>query len=210
MTNDECGERNLTFVIRKFVIRHSAQGCSSIGRAPVSKTGGCEFESHHPCHSIVLRKGRGVGAIVQELFRVGLYKRNQGRVARQATFAALAIIVALGAWSLSEYLGGIVSEHPSWNASTQNFVRYIIPLLLLAAGVWASFRVVQMPTFADFLISVEGEMNKVSWPSRDELFRASVVVMVVIFFLAALLFCYDLVLTELLKSIDRLVTWIFG
>ncbi len=28
------------------------QGCSSIGRAPVSKTGGCEFDSRRPCHSI--------------------------------------------------------------------------------------------------------------------------------------------------------------
>ena len=151
-----------------------------------------------------------MGAIVQELFRVGLYKRNQGRVARQATFAALAIIVALGAWSLSEYLGGIVSEHPSWNASTHNFVRYIIPLLLLAAGVWASFRVVQMPTFADFLISVEGEMNKVSWPARSELFRASVVVILVIFFLAALLFGYDVLLAQVMKGVDALVDRMFA
>ena len=29
----------------------SPQGRSSIGRAPVSKTGGCRFESYRPCHS---------------------------------------------------------------------------------------------------------------------------------------------------------------
>jgi preprotein translocase subunit SecE len=139
-----------------------------------------------------------VGAFVQELFRVGVYKRNQGRIARQATFAALAVIVVLGAWSLSEFLQ---DKHP--------VVHYILPLLLLVAGAWASFRIVNMPNFADFLISVEGEMNKVSWPSRGELFRASIVVMVVIFFLAALLFLYDLVLTEILEFLDRLVSWVF-
>ena len=45
-----------------------------------------------------------------------------------------------------------------------------------------------MPTFADFLISVEGEMNKVSHIAGGELFRASLVVILVIFFLAG--FCY--------------------
>jgi preprotein translocase subunit SecE len=53
-------------------------------------------------------------------------------------------------------------------------------------------------------------MNKVSWPSRVELFRASMVVMVVIFFLAALLFMYDLVLTEILEFLDRMISWVFG
>jgi preprotein translocase subunit SecE len=77
----------------------------------------------------------------------------------------------------------------------------VLPLAALAAGLWASFRVVQMPSFADFLISVEGEMNKVSWPAGGELFRASVVVMFVIFFLAAILFIYDLALTELMRGI---------
>jgi preprotein translocase subunit SecE len=140
-----------------------------------------------------------VGAFVQELFRVGVYKRNQGRIARQATFAALAVIVALGAWSLSLFYQ---DKGPA--------VRYGLPLVILAAGVWASFRIVQLPSFADFLISVEGEMNKVSWPSRGELIRASVVVMVVIFFLAALLFVYDLVLTEILDFIDGVIRWLFG
>ena len=58
----------------------------------------------------------------------------------------------------------------------------------------AGFRLVNMPPFADFLISVEAEMNKVSWPTRASCFAASLVVIVVIFLLAAILFAYDLVL----------------
>ena len=140
-----------------------------------------------------------MGAVVQELFSLGLYKRNQGRIARQATFAALAIVVALGGWSLSVYL----EEY-------DNTWRYYIPMALVAIGLWASFRVVQIPAFADFLISVEGEMNKVSWPSRHELFRASIVVILVIFFLAFLLFAYDGVLALVMKGIDNLVNRFFG
>jgi preprotein translocase subunit SecE len=140
-----------------------------------------------------------VGAFFQEIFRVGLYKRTQGRIARQATAAALGIIVLLGAWSLSEYY-----------RDRGPVVHYYVPLVLLAAGLWASFRIVQMPAFADFLISVEGEMNKVSWPSRSELFRAAIVVIVVIFFLAGLLFVYDVVLEYVILLIERLVTSVFG
>jgi preprotein translocase subunit SecE len=140
-----------------------------------------------------------VGAFFEELFRVGLYKRNQGRIARQATFAALAVIFALGAWALSE-------TYQDKGAA----LHYFVPLAFLLAGLWASFRIVQMPAFADFLISVEGEMNKVSWPSRGELFRASIVVMLVIFFLAALLFVYDFLLEWLRAALERFVTWIFG
>jgi preprotein translocase subunit SecE len=144
-------------------------------------------------------RGRSVSAFFQELFRVGLYKRNQGRIARQATFAALATIFALGAWSLSEFYQ---DKGPVFH--------YAVPLVFLLAGLWASFRIVQMPSFADFLISVEGEMNKVSWPARGELFRASIVVMLVIFFLAGLLFFYDLGLEYLREALERLVTAIFG
>jgi preprotein translocase subunit SecE len=54
-----------------------------------------------------------------------------------------------------------------------------------------SYRVVNVPGCADFLIAVEAEMNKVSWPTRSELFRASMVVLIVIFSLAIVLSLYD-------------------
>jgi preprotein translocase subunit SecE len=152
--------------------------------------------------------------ILHELFRISLYKRNQGRIARRATFAALAVIVALGALQLSRLLGGYISEinpaDPDWPIWKQNLVHYGVPLVVLAAGLWTCFRLVQMPSFADFLISVEGEMNKVSWPSRSELFRASLVVILVIFFLAGILFLYDYALTWIIRAIDSLIESIFG
>jgi preprotein translocase subunit SecE len=140
-----------------------------------------------------------VEAVMRDLFSFGLYKRNQGRIARQATFAALAVLVGLGGWSLSAYS----QEYgKAW--------QYYVPMALVAIGVWASFRVVNFPAFADFLISVEGEMNKVSWPSRNELFRASIVVILVIFFLAGLLYLYDAMLSWIMMGIDGLVDSMFG
>lgn len=123
-------------------------------------------------------------SFLQEVFQAGLYKRNQGRVARQATFASCAVIVLLAAWSLSQsgYVSGLFTAS-----------QYLIPSVLIAVGIWISYRLVNFSRFADFLIAVEAEMNKVSWPSKDELIRASVVVIFVIFALAALLFAFDII-----------------
>jgi preprotein translocase subunit SecE len=134
-----------------------------------------------------------VGAFVQELFRFDLYKRSQGKIARQVTFAALAIIVGLAAWCMSDYYAG--------KLESGNIARYLVPGIVLVGGLWASFRLVQMPSFADFLISVEAEMNKVSWPSWSELVRASIVVILLIFILAAILFFYDVAWSFLLRMI---------
>ena len=128
-----------------------------------------------------------MGEFFAELFRWNLYKRSQGRVARQVTFAVIATIVALGAWRLNVWLAG------REGAADAKQIEFIVPLAVLAAGWWTAFRLMHMPKFADFLIAVESEMNKVTWPKRGELFRASIVVMVVIFFLAGLLYFYDLV-----------------
>jgi preprotein translocase subunit SecE len=130
------------------------------------------------------------------LFRFGLYKRSQGRVARQVTFAALAVIMALAAWCLNDYYAGKL-ESGIWG-------RYAAPLVVLLGGLWASFRIVQMPNFADFLISVEAEMNKVSWPTWAELFRASMVVILMIFILAGILFFYDFAWKFLLERVLKL------
>ncbi len=119
--------------------------------------------------------------LIAGMFNTSRYKRSQGRVARQVTLVAMAVMVAVGAWQLNS-MGGT------------NVQQYVTPLVVLAVGWWASFRIVNLPKFADFLISVEAEMNKVAWPGRSELWRASMVVIIVIFFLAALLYMYDIIL----------------
>jgi len=124
-----------------------------------------------------------------------LYKRNQGRVARQATFFGLAMLVALGCWSLNGQL--TFSDIPQ-------SARYGIVGGVLLAGWWLCFRAVNMPRFADFLISVEAEMSKVSWPTRSDLVKTSLVVMLTIFGLATILYMYDLIWQFVLQAIGVL------
>jgi preprotein translocase subunit SecE len=125
------------------------------------------------------------------MMRFGVYKRNQGRVTRQVTFAALAGGLAIGFWRLSQTLTaydfGLQSDY--WRGA----VHFGAPGLLLLIGWWVAYRAVNLPSFADFLIAVEAEMNKVSWPSRSELFRASLVVLITIIVLAAVLATYDMI-----------------
>jgi preprotein translocase subunit SecE len=121
-----------------------------------------------------------MGAFFHELFQAGIYKRTQGRVTRQVTFAAVAIVVAMGCYRLMETL---IDFGPA--------VSYAVPAAVLAVCVWVAYRLVNVPSFADFLIAVEAEMNKVSWPTRGELVRASIVVLVTIFVLAVVLFVFD-------------------
>jgi preprotein translocase subunit SecE len=136
--------------------------------------------------------GQGSGGFWSELFRFGLYKPNQGRIVRQLTFLTIALLGLLVAYEF--YRTGWFDN---WFAGS----RYITLVALGSIGVWFAFRVVNYSAFADFLIAVQAEMNKVSWPTRGELWRSSVVVIFVIFFLAALLFAFDAIWTVLFKAI---------
>jgi preprotein translocase subunit SecE len=119
--------------------------------------------------------------LFRELFHYGLYKRSQGRIARQTTFFALFGLGAFGAYRLMLLL----------TAQQQAWVRLGAPAVVLGIAAWVSFRLVNTPRFADFLIAVEAEMNKVSWPTRTELIRSVIVVMITLFALTAILFAYD-------------------
>ena len=135
-----------------------------------------------------MAKEQASGSMLVELFQFGLYKKNQGRYTRQATFIALALGVVLGCWQFYYALA-----MPDWFGYVQAVgVRYSIVGVMILLGLWISFRVIQLPRFADFLIAVEAEMNKVSWPSKGELIRSTIVVIFVIFALAGVLFFFDL------------------
>lgn len=129
--------------------------------------------------------------LLSELFQASVYKPTQGRLVRQFTALAIWVIVALGAWSLYSTMRSMMG--------TESLAPSIVPVVVLIAGLWIGFRLVNWPRFADFLIAVEAEMNKVTWPSKEELIRASVVVIFTIFFLAITLFLFDVVWQWLFK-----------
>ncbi len=144
--------------------------------------------------STVKTKETAGGSLLGDLLSPGLYKRSQGRIARQLTFAAIAIAVAVGCWRLEVALQTWEWVR-NWAKGMEVTVTVLAPIVALAVFaplIWICYRVVNIPRFADFLIAVEAEMNKVSWPSRTELIRASLVVLFVVFLLAAVLFSYDL------------------
>ena len=101
--------------------------------------------------------------MIEELWRFGVYKRSQGRIVRQVTFAAIALTILIGLCKMIVQLRAY-ENCPVW-------LCYGVPVALGIIGLWAGYRMVNWPVFADFLIAVEAEMNKVSWPSWNELVR---------------------------------------
>ena len=117
-----------------------------------------------------------------ELLSLNIYKRSQGRLTRQLTALGIAGIIILGAWTLSQGPLNTYSEA----------VRTGIPFLISAFAIWLAFRIINYPRFADFLISVEAEMDKVTWAGREELQRATIVVITTMIFIGMVLLIYDM------------------
>ena len=139
---------------------------------------------------------RPVGVFVRflaNLVRADLYKPIQGRYARLYTALGLGLIVAAGAYQVWQ---ASMEYSPLW--------RFGLPLLFAAALGWVVFRLVHFPPFADFLIATEAEMNKVSWTTKDDLIRATTVVLATVLFMALFLFVVDRLWTLILQWIGVL------
>jgi preprotein translocase subunit SecE len=129
-----------------------------------------------------------------ELVVATLYKRNQGKLVRQLTAGAIFLTVALGAYAASQTI--LLSQPQA--------IRFGIPAAVGALGAWVAFRLVNHPPFAEFLIAVDGEMNKVTWASRGEVYRATIVVLATMLLFGVVLYVYDLVWMQLLWAIGVL------
>ena len=70
-------------------------------------------------------------------------------------------------------------------------IQFTIPMLLLAVSLWLAWRIVNMPTFADFLIATEAELNKVSWTTQKRLVQDTIVVLVTVVLMSVFLFGMD-------------------
>ncbi|MGC4002650.1 MAG: preprotein translocase subunit SecE [Pirellulales bacterium] len=126
-----------------------------------------------------------------ELFQVDMYKRSQGRIVRQVAFFSLLLVFVLSGWRLRSFY--------DMETGTNGWTLFLV---VSAVGAWISYRIVNWPRAADFLISVEGEAAKVSWPSTTELVRSSFVVIVVMILLSLILWMFDTVWFRLFSALE--------
>ena len=103
---------------------------------------------------------------MSELFRSAIYKRSQGRIAGRLRFSywLCCLSSAAGACRFISIPGCWGGPELVFSDAASDAIRFGTAFAVLAVGLWFSFRLVNMPPFADFLIAVEAEMNKVSWP----------------------------------------------
>lgn len=151
----------------------------------------------------------------QGWFHATSYKGNQGVRVRRGTIVALLTVGVCGIYTMvsGRALGSSrfaandwVWSIPFWTGEPGELlyvplvhqVHLTIPILLGLLTLWVAWRVVNWPTFADFLIATEAEMNKVSWTTRKRLVQDTIVVLVTVFLFTTFLFVVDIIWIKIL------------
>ena len=121
-----------------------------------------------------------------------IYKPGQGKYTRLCSGITVGVIVAFGCWRLYEKLGA--TDLSLWVVS-------LVPAgVLVVLGVLV-YWLLNKASVADFLIAAEGELKKVNWSSRREVFVSTVVVIIVVVAMAVLLGTTDLVFTMVFRRL---------
>jgi preprotein translocase SecE subunit len=157
----------------------------------------------------------------QGWFSATSFKPNQGHKVRRATIAGILTIGICGIYTMVTHrsLGSGLNAANDWfwwipfmttetaGGTELHYwlpliykVHLVVPLLLSIALLWFAWRIVNWPTFADFLIATEAEINKVSWTTRKRLYTDTIVVLVTVFFLTTYLFIVDIVWIQVLSN----------
>lgn len=130
-------------------------------------------------------------------FSLALYKPSLGRWVRRITMLGIAVVGISGAVALMA--SGVVPD--TWvlampfglaSVPVLQQAESLVPALICLAAGWVAFRAVNVPSFAEFLIATEAEMNKVSWTPRKRLFQDTIVVLVTTLLMTLFLLAVDL------------------
>ena len=115
--------------------------------------------------------------------RFSIYKKGQGKYTRLCSGFGMGLIVMLGCLQLYKKL-----QATDLNMWVQTMVPAGLFVVLSALIFW----LLNKKSIADFMISAEGEVKKVSWSSRREIAVSTFIVIVVVVLMAALLGVTDL------------------
>lgn len=122
------------------------------------------------------------------------YKKAQGRPARQV---ALCVVIGALSWLMISVAGLLVRRQVGI------FWLSVCVAVIALAGV-ISIIVLNRPRWADFLISVQAEIDKVTWPSRAEVHKHTLVVLILLLSMSVVVFAFDIVWQWVFKTIGFL------
>ncbi|MCD4831475.1 MAG: preprotein translocase subunit SecE [Anaerohalosphaeraceae bacterium] len=117
------------------------------------------------------------------------YKWGQGKNTRLYSAVSVAVIAAIGCWSLYGKLQSALNTDDAVGL----WVSVVVPLGLFSVFGLFVYWLVNRPSVADFLIAAEGELKKVSFSTKQEIMVSTTVVIVVVMLMAVLLGVFDLV-----------------
>lgn len=120
-----------------------------------------------------------------------IYKKGQGTTARWLAAATLLVFAVFGCYALQERLSGYEWEDLDLRVVQVSWSVLVSCALFLIASVLVGV-LVNHKRFVDYLINSEAELRKVSWPTRAELKRQTIVVIVTIMCFGVLLLLADL------------------
>jgi len=141
------------------------------------------------------------------------YKPNRGLYARGAAGGALLLLALLASVRLTEMLG--LERRVEWLGIAIPVSATWGVMLFLALGAVIAVFTFGLETgwkgldsnaraFVDLLIDTENELQKVSWPNREELRRSTTVVLICVVVLGAFIAGVDFVLSLLMSFLDVL------
>lgn len=132
--------------------------------------------------------------------------RDAGRIARLAVFWSLAVLIFYGCTSLRATLVG------NFQALSKTLIpgfpripvlgidvtgAFLVAAVVFAGAMFLVWRWIERPKSSLLLSETEAEMRKVTWPTGQEVFNSSIVVVICVVFLMAFLAGADWVLAQL-------------
>ena len=123
------------------------------------------------------------------------YKKTQGRPTRQI---ALCVVIASLSWLLISFAALFVRRQVGIG-----WLSICIAVIGLAGVI--SVAILNRPRWADFLISVQAEIDKVTWPSKAEVHKHTIVVLILLVSMAVIVFGFDIVWMWVFRTIGFLV-----
>ena len=131
---------------------------------------------------------------------VGIYKQGQGYWVRLMSAIGFGLLVMMGVIWLWDQLAGV-----RVGTLEPVYVQGGTSVIVIAICGLIGYQLIgRKPKFIDFMIATEGEMRKVNWSTRREIFGSTILVILLTLLIAVFCKVADLAFSAFFQWIDVL------